>query len=496
MRGLGQAAGWPGERALTATEFAATQAWDSALDTVSTLDFSGKRVTYVDALAALELQVSSAVLSMPATAAAVQVMGVSEAEGSVFDAVVFLRATDANWPASESVHPLLPWAMQRSLQMPGGDAALASRRTRNFTQGLLARSGRVLFSSAAEDSSGALRVSPLIAELGLELIDAETLGSATVAVEQIAVETAADDEPLPALPPGLVRGGATVLKLQAACGFLAFAEMRLRAGEPQSGSLGLDAGESGNVLHKAMQAFWREVKTQEALRLMSPQERDALLAEAIDASLPRRLRADSGWDLAYVEVVKERLRAVLRQWLARELERGPFEVIAVEQDQEVMVGPLTLRVRMDRIDNVGDGVFFVDYKTGYAADTKQWEGDRPDDPQLPLYALLPDAGELKGVAFAKVRAGRDMKWVGYQAEPGILPASRARNVRDMPSLVEEWKGVLTQLADAFAAGDAGVRPKSFEVNCVRCGQRLLCRLDKVTLLAADDEAEEEEDLDG
>ena len=49
----------------------------------------------------------------------------TEAEGSSFDAVVFLHVTDANWPAPERVHPLLPWALQRALKMPGSDPGLA-----------------------------------------------------------------------------------------------------------------------------------------------------------------------------------------------------------------------------------------------------------------------------------------------------------------------------------------------------------------------------------
>ena len=189
---------------------------------------------------------------------------------------------------------------------------------------------------------------------------------------------------------------------------------------------------------------------------------------------------------------------MLRRWLEEELRRGPFTVLAVEQDQLVSVGPLTLHVRMDRIDRVGEGTFFVDYKTGHAAHPKHWESERPDEPQLPLYTLLPEAEELRGVAFAKVRAGRDMKWLGYQTEEGILPLSKSKaNVRDLSSLVEEWRGTLARLAEDFAAGRADVQPKSFEVNCKRCAQRLLCRIDPTTLLdSVNEDIEEEEGVDG
>ena len=87
-----------------------------------------------------------------------------------------------------------------------------------------------------------------------------------------------------------------------------------------------------------------------------------------------------------------------------------------------------------------------------------------------------------------------MKWLGYQAEDGILPVSKG-NTRDMASLVIEWRETLTRLAEDFAAGKADVRPKSFEVNCARCGQRLLCRIDPASLRANSDEGAEDE-IDG
>ncbi len=66
-----------------------------------------------------------------------------------------------------------------------------------------------------------------------------------------------------AVPPDeVMRGGATVLQLQAACGFRAFAEMRLRATEIEDVELGMDARERGNVVHKVLESFWEQVKTQ------------------------------------------------------------------------------------------------------------------------------------------------------------------------------------------------------------------------------------------
>jgi ATP-dependent helicase/nuclease subunit B len=492
VRSILLAANWPGDGALSASEFEATRAWEGLLDLVSTLDFGGRRVTFSSALQALELQAKKAILTAPSMDATVQVMNVAEARGSTFDAVFLLHVTDANWPATEKVHPLLPWTLQRALNMPGSDPGLASSDSRALTENLLQSSSTVLFSYAAEDENGKLRPSPILTELDIAHIDGTEFHLPAMTTHEIVSEVVADDRELPALPSYEVGGGASVLKLQAACGFLAFAELRLQATEPKSGTLGLDAGESGSLLHRVLQIFWRETKTQETLRLMSWNDRDELLVRAIDAALPRHLQTHEGWDRAYLSLQKQRLRSLLQQWLDQELLRGPFAVSDVERKELVTVGPLTLQVRVDRVDAVEDGLFFVDYKTGASLDPKQWMGLRPDDPQLPLYTLLAEADELKGVAFAKVRAGRDMKWQGYQAEEGILPRSKSKaNIRDIAALAGEWRDVLVQLAEDFAAGKADVRPKSFEVNCIRCAQRLLCRVDPSTLQEFADESSEE-----
>jgi len=187
------------------------------------------------------------------------------------------------------------------------------------------------------------------------------------------------------------------------------------------------------------------------------------------------------------------LQRLLLQWLDKELERGSFQVQHLEHDEFIGIGPLDLKLRIDRLDLVKDGVFLVDYKTSYSSDPRNWLGERPDEPQLPLYALLPDAGELKGLAFAKVRPGRDMKWLGYQDTEGLIPGTPAKTVIDMQHQIEEWRTTLTTLAEDFANGAAAVHPKDYPTTCIHCAQRLLCRLDPTTLLTATEDAEEAEE---
>jgi ATP-dependent helicase/DNAse subunit B len=181
------------------------------------------------------------------------------------------------------------------------------------------------------------------------------------------------------------------------------------------------------------------------------------------------------------------------QWLDKELERGPFTVLERELEQQIPIGPLTLDVRFDRIDAVqsddASGFVLVDYKSGRGGHPSAWQDDRPLDPQLPLYALLYEPAELKGLAFANLRLGKDMKWLGYQAEDGILPKSRTNTTVDFEQELSAWHTTLTTLAEDFYHGRTRVDPAHYPHTCEHCAQRLLCRLDP-SLLQEDDPTEE------
>ena len=503
VRGVVQATGWPSSqaRALNATEYEASRVWDSALDTVATLDFAGRRVSLAMAIEALERQVQATSFQPPSTNAAVQILRPEQAEGGVFDAVLFLHATDQNLPAPERTHPLLSLTLQNQMQMPGTDSARATERARVSVSSLLERTPNVLFLCAREDENGALRPSPLLAEFGLALIDADEPAQQRLPVE---CERFADDAPLPPLPTLDVHGGARVLQLQAACGFRAFAELRLGAGEPEETEIGLDARQSGGLVHKVLELLWQprdgEMRTQQQLSEMSEAERREVLQWCIDEAVGSESNApEAQWDAAYLSVVRERLLSLMSKWLEHELQRGPFTVLGVEHNETIPVGPLRLKVRVDRIDqvvSVGEagentyGSVLIDYKTGGSAHPNQWEGERPEEPQLPLYTQLLRTEEnapLMGMAFGKVIAGDAMRWHGLQGEQSLLP--KAATV-DMVQRIEEWGATLERLAQAFADGEADVAPKDPVKTCKHCGLQILCRVGELALQNAESDDEE------
>ncbi len=231
---------------------------------------------------------------------------------------------------------------------------------------------------------------------------------------------------------------------------------------------------------------------------MTAAEREDVLSWAIGEALEKTEElSETAWDAAYVNMQRERLHFCCgRGWSWRW--RGlPFEVKLSEKElKDVAVGPLRLSVRVDRVDVSEGGEIIIDYKTGQAKPA-DWETERPDAPQLPLYAILSDAPQLEAVAFAQIRAGKDMGLNGYAISAETLmkqPARLPAGIATLEAQVAEWRRVLTKLAEDFYRGDTRVRPKSYPSTCKHCGQRLLCRLDAAAL-SGDDE-DETEAIDG
>lgn len=467
----------------TSFEYQVRERWQSALDELATLDFTGQPVSFSQALEDLKRLSANTIFAPEAHGAPIQILGPLEAAGSTFDAIWVLRCGDLTFPAPAVTNPLLPWRLRRAFRLPGSGAAEDTARARTLLRRIVASAPRVVVSHARHLDQGAQKLAAVARELGPTEFSAISLEAAAEppAITLVAVM---EQMPLPPPPDRVLRGGAALLEAQAACGFRAFAQFRLGSKPLEDAAFGLHARARGEVVHQILEDFWAEVRTQTALRQLSRDERRDRLDQHITSALSRWSAASTkAWDRAYLDVQRTCLRAVLLDWMDEELRREPFEVRFREQShEELAVGPTRLRVRVDRIDYTeSGGAVLIDYKTGLST-PKQWLSDRPDAPQLPLYALLPEAERLDAVAFAIIRSGRDLGFAGFEARPNVIPGASKLPAEDLAELQQQWRVTLDRLASDFHAGDTRVRPKNFPKTCTFCAQRLLCRLDPNTLI--------------
>jgi RecB family exonuclease len=183
---------------------------------------------------------------------------------------------------------------------------------------------------------------------------------------------------------------------------------------------------------------------------------------------------EMGLEGKFAELERERLAKLAREWLEVESRRAPFEVEHLEQQRELSVAGLKLDSRIDRMDRlVEGGHVLIDYKTGNVMNVRQWDGPRPEDPQVPLYAVAAPE-DLAAVSFARLRPGA-MKFIGYSKAGGILPeVSPPRN--QWAAVLAQWKKDAEALGKAFVSGDARVDPKEELKTCRRCELHTLCRV--------------------
>src|SRR5580698_5055980 len=206
------------------------------------------------------------------------------------------------------------------------------------------------------------------------------------------------DETAPELVQSDSTGGSTLFKDMAACPFRAFAKHRLAAKPLEDTDLGLSYRDRGTSVHQALEFIWRELGSQARLLELSQPELDALVARGADAAVAK-LGPGIGRDLE-----KQRLQKLLPDWLLIEKTRSEFTVAGTDVERLLTIGGLQIKPRADRVDALPDGrEIILDYKTGQLK-ASAWAGDRPDEPQLPLYCATSEK-PVAGAAFAVIRIG-------------------------------------------------------------------------------------------
>ncbi|HET7402051.1 MAG TPA: PD-(D/E)XK nuclease family protein, partial [Usitatibacter sp.] len=346
--------------------------------------------------------------------------------------------------------------------------------------------GEVVFSHARMNGESDVDVSPLVADvpeadmaaLGL---DARPGYVATLHASR-AVECIAD-RCGPPVDAAQRRGGTRLFRDQAACPFRAFARHRLRVQALERPQPGLDAAARGTLLHEMMRGVW-EALGEKVLLDAAGDDLQPLLETCADAAIAsQRRRHHDALSGRFAALERERLVATAREWLEVERARPPFRVVATEEKRELEFGGIAVRVTLDRLDALDSGgSAIIDYKSGVAA-VSAWLGARPDEPQLPMYALG-SGDDVRAVAFARLKRGQ-MQFCGVATAEGLLPkvrtieSNRTRNTpgyRDWPELLSRWREELEKLGREFASGEAWVRPKYGAQTCAQCEQQPFCRV--------------------
>ena len=461
------ALGWPGDRTLDSRDHQLLRRWTNLLSEFATLDAVAVPLTLADALHRLRGLASAAVFQFEDTGAPVQISDAEEAAGMLFDRLWIMGLHDEALPAPADPNPFLPLALQREHGLPGSSAERQFEAARITFERLCSSAADVVLSFPQMEADRTLAPSPFLTSTPMPVSAAPNRWVALMR-SGVRLETIIDETGPPLEDDSLQRGGARVLGDMAACPFRAFAIYRLGARELDRAEPGLSPRDKGKALHDVLQRVWGELGSHEALRALTPEHLDTIIARHIASVLDRYPETTN------TAVERVRLQRLLTRWMHLERQRSPFSVVAVEEKREIELEGLRLEIRADRVDELpGGGRVILDYKTGEVK-SRCWIGDRPDEPQLPLYSITMQA-PLAGAAFARVRAdGVGFSGISETPFPGFTDFGK--NGPPVAKQVEEWRRVLTSLAAQFRSGDARVDPKNGRKTCEYCAIFPLCRV--------------------
>jgi probable DNA repair protein len=464
--------GWPGDATLASEEFQASEAWGRLLSEFARLDAVGAQFTYGEALSRVRRLAAETVFQPESQPAPVQVLGALEAAGARFDHLWIAGMDDDSWPPPARPDPFLPAAVQRAHALPHSSAERELDFARVRTGRLLSAAGDVVVSHALHDGDRELGPSPLIRSIPQTELAAPDYPIYAEAIRASAAIERFEDKVGPPTA-GDVSGGTSILRHQALCPFRAFAEVRLGAVALETPEEGLARQDRGKVVHAALDRLWGLLGSHE--RLCAGGVEDAIRESAAAALDEIGRRRGAPLPARFADLERVRLEALLAIWVEVERRRAPFVVAERELEREVELGGVRMKVRIDRIDRLEDGrSVILDYKTG-EANAADWYGDRPSEPQVPLYATDHD-GELAAAAFARLKTGK-LGFSGIAADAQLLPGVTAA---DLSATLDEWRATLDALVARFRAGHAEVDPKK-PATCRNCTLTALCRVAEVEL---------------
>lgn len=421
-----------------------------------------------DALQTLQRLLSGHLFAPERPPAPVQVLGYLETTGLSFSHLWIAGMADTAWPAAPSPNPLLPIPLQRLHGVPRVDhqaeAAFAKERMAHWRQA----SRHLLFSHGLSEGEEGHECSALTAHI--PPIPAEQLmpGLRVRRHPWLAEPPRAELQPVAeqfGTPVGeaSARGGSSLLRDQAQCPFRGWAMHRLKLRESRPPQTYPDALGRGTLIHHALFKLYEDGGNFE-----NPERIEEVAAAAVDEQLGQAPEL-------YCRHERERLRRLLTRWAELDAQRPDFQVVGLEQDAQLQLPGLELRLRIDRIDqDLATGHWIViDYKTGQISPKHLLE-ERLIDPQLPIYALADD--RIRATLFAQIAPDRPRL-------AGLLDPDIGFKLPRMPPLpeggwdaqVERWRKQLEALAEEYRTGCAIVAPANPYI-CGNCHLSSFCRV--------------------
>ncbi len=447
------------QRSLDSAEYQQYQQWLVVLEELLQLElpeaFNSAEMSAQNAVSYLNDLLYQRRFQPQAGSAQIHILGTLEAIGLRFDRLHWLDLSSTTLPAPLNPNPLLGLSWQRRHTMPRSDHAREHALAELLIQTMQRCCTTFIASCALRDGDAELEPSPLLHELPAEIFSAEKATPPPWLVYSGLQTTRLEDFQAPSLQPDekIKNHGSSVLKDQAASPFNAFLQHRLAALPLEQPSVGVTPMLRGILMHKALELLLPAgLDSDKLATLMADSDALSSAIQSAIASAVNSVRRD--YPIlkreSVVERESERQEWSIRRWLELEEQRGQFAIEAVEEKVFAQLNNLTLPLKIDRIDRVGEQRLIIDYKSG-GVKQSDWHTERLRDPQLPLYSMAL-AAPPDGVSFGLIRPDK-IHLSGESCAPLMGSTTTAQQWQTQLQL---WRSQLEELAEEFCRGDANL----------------------------------------
>jgi probable DNA repair protein len=443
-------------------QYQTCSALDTLLSQLAVLDDLLPKAGALEALAMLSrLAARTPFQPQRDRSARLDVLGLLEAEGGRWDGVWVMGLTDQVLPAVPSPNPLIPTVALARAGAPRSTPARELQWAQRLFAEILCLAPKLVFSWSVREGESENRPSPLLASLWPAGSASEQASeTSSEMLSALAQQTWRDEGQIPLLANEPITGGVDVLERQAMNPQWAFFRYRLRTRALPAHALApVMAIPRGLLLHDVARELWDEIGDHAtlAIRLREPGfaawVKNCVMSQARD-----HLKQ---WPAALREMEIERTIRVVLAWFEFELAREPFRVLEKETSHQLVIGSLSLNVKLDRLDELADGrLFLIDYKTGrhVPKPSQQWSGPQLRDIQLLAYAKVLQDGSRLPSAMGWYRlhsSGIELQGVADES----LGLVQVQVLGDAPWVqlgwseqITHWGNILQTLGQAFAQG--------------------------------------------
>lgn len=399
--------------------------------------------------------------------ASIQILGLLEASGCEFDNLWVMGLSAHCLPQKTNLSAFIPPSLQGELFMPHSVPSRQLQFAKQILQRLQRGSSETIFSYSKLEGEKHNLPCPFITDFPpfvLYASEEETKSLPFLLLEE--------NYHLPLRPQEAKTGSTTLLGYQAQCPFKAFAKQRLQAKTFLENAQSLNNKERGQIIHKVMELLWKTWQSQSELLFLGRQTLDQSIEKAIHTALaPFEALHPCSFPSLIQEIEYIRLKEIIEASLEWEKKRPPFRIAALEQVYTLRLADFDFTLRIDRLDQVADKKWVIDYKSSLPSN-KPWNENRPLDPQLLLYALVDE--NITTLLWLQLKTGQLHCSGLSEAKTDLRGIKPLKTGESWEEHRNHWKEQLTTLTQEFQQGHCAPQPLQPSL-CQHCDFQNLCR---------------------